>query len=60
MANITCTDKQLLLFKDRCFNLLSKVVVREQDLLDMFYTLDVNKAVGPDAIGNRVLLAVKN
>ena len=26
-------------------------------MLDVLYTLDVNKAVGPDAISNRMLLA---
>ena len=31
----------------------------EQDILDMISTLDANKAVGPDIISNKMLIAVK-
>jgi hypothetical protein len=33
--------------------------VSEQDILDMISTLDANKAVGPDIISNKMLIAVK-
>ena len=38
---------------------LSHIVVSEQDILDMISTLDANKAVWPDIISNKILIAVK-
>ena len=42
------------------FDFLSQIDISEQDVLDMISTLDAKKAVGPDIISNRMLLAVKN
>ena len=42
-----------------CKNVLSQIIVSEQDILDMISTLDANKAVGPDIISNKMLIAVK-
>jgi hypothetical protein len=34
--------------------------VSEQDVIDVLNILDPNKAVGPDIISNKMLIAVKN
>ena len=34
--------------------------MREQDVIDVLNVLDPNKAVGPDIISNKMLIAVKN
>jgi hypothetical protein len=39
---------------------LTTIVVREQDVIGVLNTLDPNKAVGPDIISNKMLIAVKN
>ncbi|CAG2241732.1 unnamed protein product [Mytilus edulis] len=44
-------------FDDRCHDFLSQIIVSEQDVLDIVSTLDANKAVGPDIVSNRMLLA---
>ena len=46
-------------FQDRCENILSQVIVTEQEVIDMLCTLNANKAVGPDIISNRMLVSVK-
>jgi hypothetical protein len=46
-------------FHDRCENILSHVIVTEQEVIDMLCTLNANKAVGPDIISNRMLVSVK-
>ena len=46
-------------FHDRCENILSQVIVTEQEVIDMLCTLNANKAVGPDIISNRMLVSVK-
>jgi hypothetical protein len=33
-------------FHDRCENILSQVIVTEQEVIDMLCTLNANKAVG--------------
>ena len=60
IANLENPDKDLPAFNDRCADFLSSIVVSEQDVHDMISTLDVEKAVGPDIISNRMLLAVRN
>jgi hypothetical protein len=47
-------------FDDRGNNTLTTIVVSEQDVIDVLNTLDSNKAVGPDIISNKMLIAVKN
>ena len=37
---------------------LLKSVVSEQDILDMISTLDANKAVAPDTLSNKMLIAI--
>ena len=37
-------------FHDRWENILSQVIVTEQEVIDMLCTLNANKAVGPDII----------
>jgi hypothetical protein len=37
---------------------LLKSVVGEQDILDMISTLDANKAVAPDTLSNKMLIAI--
>ena len=39
---------------DRCENILSQVIVIEQEVIDMLCTLNANKAVGPDIIIIRI------
>jgi hypothetical protein len=46
-------------FEVRCKHVLSQIIVSEQDILDMISNLDANKAVGPDIISNKMLIAVK-
>ena len=46
-------------FHDRCENILSQVIVTEQEVIDVLCTLNANKAVGPDIISNRMLASVK-
>ena len=46
-------------FHDRWENILSQVIVTEQEVIDMLCTLNANKAVGPDIISNRMLVSVK-
>jgi hypothetical protein len=46
-------------FHDRCENILSQVIVTEQEVIDMLCTLNANKAVSPDIISNRMLVSVK-
>ncbi|CAG2249663.1 unnamed protein product [Mytilus edulis] len=55
IANLENPDKDLPAFNDRCADFLSSIVVSEQDVHDMISTLDVDKAVGPDIISNRML-----
>lgn len=47
-------------FPERCNIDLSEIVVTEQEVLDIISTLNVNKAVGPDIISNKMLISVKN
>ena len=48
-------------FEDRGCNLCqTTIVVSEQDVIDVLNILDLNKAVGPDIISNKMLIAVKN
>ncbi|CAC5422940.1 unnamed protein product [Mytilus coruscus] len=60
IANLENPDKDLPVFNDRCADFLSSIVVSEQDVYDIISTLHVDKAVGPDIISNRMLLAVRN
>ena len=46
-------------FHERCENIISQVIVTEQEVIDMLCTLNANKAVGPDIISNRMLVSVK-
>jgi hypothetical protein len=36
-------------FHDRCENILTQVIVTEQEVIDMLCTLNANKAVGPES-----------
>ena len=47
-------------FDDRGCNTITTIVVSEQDVIDVLNILDPNKAVGPDIISNKMLIAVKN
>ena len=47
-------------FDNRGCNTLTTIVVSEQDVIDVLNILDPNKAVGPDIISNKMLIAVKN
>ena len=60
ISNLDGASKDLPEFDDRCLEFISQIVVSEQDVLDILSTLDVNKAVGPDIVSNRMLLAVRN
>lgn len=50
----------MLEFENRCLKILSQIVVIKQDVVDIVVMLDVNKAVGPDTVSNRMLLADRN
>ncbi|CAC5379465.1 unnamed protein product [Mytilus coruscus] len=60
ISNLDDANKDLPEFDDRCRDFLSQIIVSEQDVLDIVSTLDANKAVGPDIVSNRMLLAVRN
>ena len=60
IADLNSTSRELPEFENRCRNFLSEIIVSEQEVLDIISTLDKNKAVGPDIISNRMLLAVRN
>lgn len=60
VTNIENRDKHLPDFDDRGREIISDVVIFEQDVLDVLSNLNPNKAVGPDSISNRMLIAVKN
>ena len=60
ISNLHGINKDLPDFESRCLNFLSEIVVGEHEVLDIISTLDSNKAVGPDIISNRMLLAVKH
>ncbi|CAC5363660.1 unnamed protein product [Mytilus coruscus] len=60
ISNLDDANKDLPEFDDRCHDFLSQIIVSEQDVLDIVSTLDANKAVGPDIVSNRMLLAVRN
>jgi hypothetical protein len=47
-------------FDDRGCNTLTTIAVSEQDVIDVLNTLEPNKAVRPDIISNKMLIAVKN
>jgi hypothetical protein len=47
-------------FDDRGCYTLTTIEVSEQDVIDVLNILDPNKAVGPDIISNKMLIAVKN
>jgi hypothetical protein len=59
VSDLNDRNKDLPPFEVRCKNVLSQIIVSEQDILDMISTLDANKAVGPDIISNKMLIAVK-
>jgi hypothetical protein len=46
-------------FHDRWENILSQVIVTEQEVIDILCTLNANKAVGTDIISNRMVVSVK-
>jgi hypothetical protein len=46
-------------FDDRGPNTLTDITVVEQDIIDIISLLDLNKAVGPDRISNKMLREVK-
>jgi hypothetical protein len=58
ISDLNDSNKDLPPFEVRCKNVLSHTVVSEQDILDMISTLDPNKAVGPNIISNKMLIAV--
>jgi hypothetical protein len=58
-SDLNDRNKDLPPFEVRCTNVLSQIVVSEQDILDMISTLDANTGVGPDIISNTMLIAVK-
>ncbi len=60
ISNLENDGKDLPEFNNRCQNFLSQIVVCEQEVCDMISNLNANKAVGPDIISNRMLLAVKD
>lgn len=60
ISNLENVGKDLPEFNNRCQNFLSQIVVCEQEVCDMISNLNANKAVGPDIISNRMLLAVKD
>jgi hypothetical protein len=57
ISDLNDSNKDLPPFEVRCTNVLSHIVVSEQDILDMISTLDANKAVGPDIISNNMMIA---
>jgi hypothetical protein len=59
VSDLNDRNKDLPPFEVRCKNVLSQIIVSEQDILDMISTLDANKAVGPNIISNKMLIAVK-
>ncbi|VDI83637.1 Hypothetical predicted protein [Mytilus galloprovincialis] len=60
ISNIDDANKDLPEFDDRCHDFLSQIIVSEQDVLDIVSTLDPNKAVEPDIVSNRMVLAVRH
>jgi hypothetical protein len=59
IAKLNDDDAVLPDFHDRCDNILSQVIVTEQEVIDMLCTLNANKTVCPDIISNRMLVSVK-
>lgn len=59
IATVDDDNKELPNFDDRYTNVISEVTVTEQEVLDAIGTINVNKAVGPDTISNRMLVSVK-
>lgn len=59
ITNLDDNNKVLPEFDDRGINVLSNIVVEEEEIVDIISTLDGNKAVGPDKISNKMLIAVK-
>ena len=52
--------KNLPDFDERGSETLCNIIVFEQDVVDIISTLNPNKAVGPNLISNKMLIAVKN
>ena len=52
--------KNLPDFDERGSETLCNIIVFEQDVVDIISTLNPNKAVGPDLISNKMLIAAKN
>ena len=52
--------KKLPDFDERGSETLCNIIVFEQDVVDIISTLNPNKAVGPNLISNKMLIAVKN
>ena len=53
-------NKHLPNLDERGSETLGNFIVFEQDVIDIISTLNPNKAVGPDLISNKMLIAVKN
>lgn len=53
-------DKNLPEFDDRGMEIISEIVIFEQDVIDVLSILNPNKAIGPDLISNKMLIAVKS
>ena len=59
VTNLVDDDKNLPDFDDRGRETLCEIIIFEQDVIDIISTLNPNKAVGPDIISNKMLIAVK-
>ena len=51
-------NKNLPDFDERGSETLGNIIVFEQDVVDIISTLNLNKAVGPDLISNKMLIAL--
>lgn len=60
ISTVSNDEKELPIFDDRCNNSITRITVTEQEVSDIIGTLNINKAVGPDCISNRMLVSVKD
>ncbi|KAK6183707.1 hypothetical protein SNE40_011134 [Patella caerulea] len=57
ITNLSDSRVDLPQFEERCTTELSHITVTELEVVDAISTLDANKAVGPDIISNKMLIA---
>jgi hypothetical protein len=60
ITNLVDENKTLPDFDDRGGNVLENIWVREEEIIDIIYILDSNKATGSDKISNKMNISIKN